>query len=92
MTIQRTVRTMLSGACLLTLALLAGCQSREQKAVNQAKTQATTTNIPQQVQYVNDSGETVTKTVEPPSAKGQQPAITTLITPPAPGPKPHSTN
>lgn len=92
MTIQRTDRIALSGICVLTLALLAGCQSREQTAMNQAKAQATTTNIPQQVQYVNDSGETVTKTVEPPSAKGQEPAVTTLITPPAPGPKPHNTN
>ncbi|MGA7157659.1 MAG: hypothetical protein WBY53_12465 [Acidobacteriaceae bacterium] len=91
MTIRKTSRIFLSGAGLLTLALLAGCQSKEQKALNQAKTQATSTNIPQQVQYVNDKGHTVTKTVEPPAAKGQQPAVSTLITPPPPGPKPHST-
>lgn len=92
MTIQRTFRIVMSGAGLLMLALLAGCQSKEQRALDQAKTQAANTNIPQQVQYVNDSGDTVTKTVEPPAAKGQAPAVSTLITPPPPGPKPHSTD
>ena len=81
-----------SSAGFIALILLAGCESKEQKAVDQAKSQATTTNVPQQVQYVDNSGETVTKTVEPPAAKGQPPAVSTLITPPPPGPKPHSTN
>jgi hypothetical protein len=92
MTIQRTFRVILSSAGLLTLAFLAGCSSKEQKALNQAKAQATSTNVPQQVQYVDSGGNTVTKTVEPPAAQGQQPAISTLITPPPPGPKPHSTD
>jgi hypothetical protein len=92
MTIQRTFRIILSGAALMTLALTSGCASKEQKALNQAKTQATTTNVPQQIQYVDGSGNTITKTVEPPVAQGQQPAVSTLITPPPPGPKPHSTD
>jgi hypothetical protein len=92
MMIQKTFRVGLSGAGLVALALLAGCQSKEQKALNQAKAQATSTNVPQQVQYVDNSGNTVTKTVEPPAAKGQQPAVSTLIMPPPPGSKPHSTN
>jgi hypothetical protein len=92
MTIQKTFRLILSGAGLVALALTAGCASKEQKALNQAKTQATSTSVPQQVQYVDGSGNTVTRTVEPPAAKGQQPAVSTLITPPPPGPKPHSTD
>jgi hypothetical protein len=92
MTIQKTFRVILSGTGLLALALLAGCASKEQKAINRAAAQATSTNVPQQVQYIDSKGETVTKTVEPPAAQGQQPAISTLITPPPPGPTPHSTD
>jgi hypothetical protein len=92
MIIQKTVRTVLCGAGLVALALLAGCAGKEQKALNQAKAQATSTNVPQQVQYVDGDGNTVTKTVEPPAAQGQQPAVSTLITPPPPGSKPHSTD
>jgi hypothetical protein len=92
MTIQRKFRIILTGAGLVALALTTGCASKEQKALNQAKTQATSTNVPQQVQYVDSSGNTITKTVEPPAAQGQQPAVSTLITPPPPGPKPHSTD
>lgn len=91
MTIQRTFRTLLSGAVVLSLALVAGC-SKVNSAVDQAKSQATTTNTPQQVQYVDSDGNTVTKTVQPPVAQGQQPAVSTLVTPPPPGPKPHSTD
>ena len=92
MAIKRTCRTILAGAGLVALILLAGCESKVQRAVDQAKSQAAATNVPQQVQYVDNSGETVTKTVEPPAAKGQAPAVSTLITPPPPGPKPQSTN
>jgi hypothetical protein len=92
MIIQKTFRVILGGIGLVALALLAGCASKEQKALNQAKAQATSTNVPQQVQYVDSSGNTVTKTVEPPAAQGQQPAVSTLITPPPPGPTPHSTD
>ena len=92
MTIQRTLRVVLGGVGVLSLALLSGCASKETKAIDQAKSQATTTNTPQQVQYVDSNGNTITKTVEPPAAQGQQPSISTLITPPPPGPKPHSTD
>lgn len=89
---HRKLRVILSGAGLVALTLIAGCASKEQKALSQAKSQATSTNVPQQVQYVDSDGNTVTKTVEPPAAQGQQPAVSTLITPPPPGPKPHSTD
>lgn len=79
-----------AGAGLVALALLAGCRSDEDKALEQAKSQATTTNSPQQVQYVDSDGQTVTKTVQPP-AQGQPPQVATMITPPPPGPRPHRT-
>jgi hypothetical protein len=92
MTIRRTFRAILSGSAILTLALVVGCASKVNRAVDQAKSQATSTNTPQQVQYVDGDGNTITKTVQPPAAQGQQPAVSTLTTPPPPGPKPHSTD
>ncbi|WP_158787788.1 hypothetical protein [Granulicella sp. L46] len=92
MTIRRTFHVILSGAGILTLAFLAGCANKVNRAVDQAKSQATTTNTPQQVQYVDSDGNTITKTVQPPAAQGQQAAVSTLTTPPPPGPKPHSTD
>jgi hypothetical protein len=92
MAIQKMLRTILAVTGLMILALMAGCKNKEQKALDQAKSQATSTNAPQQVQYVDKNGDTVTRTVEPPAAAGQQPAVSTLITPPPPGPRPHSTD
>jgi hypothetical protein len=92
MTIRKTCRVILSTAGILTLAFAAGCASKVNRAIDQAKSQATTTNTPQQVQYVDSDGNTVTKTVQPPAAQGQQPAVSTLTTPPPAGPKPHSTD
>jgi hypothetical protein len=92
MVIQKASRTLLAGLGLGMLILLAGCASKQEKAIDQAKAQATSTNIPQQVQYIDKDGNTVTKTVEPPYAPGQKPAIATQITPPPPGVKPHSTD
>jgi hypothetical protein len=92
MVTQTTRLTILASAGLMTMALLAGCASKDQKALDQAKSQATATNTPQQVQYVDDNGDTITKTVEPPYAAGQKPAVSTLITPPPPGSRPHSTD
>jgi outer membrane murein-binding lipoprotein Lpp len=81
-----------AGTALLALGLLAGCKSKDQKAVDQAASQATTTNTPQQVQWVDGSGNTVTKTVQPPAAAGQAPQVATTITPPQPGTHPASTD
>jgi hypothetical protein len=91
MATQKAHQIILAATGLVALALLAGCASKQQKALDQAKSQATATNTPQQVQYIDNDGNTVTKTVEPPAAAGQQPAVSTLTTPPPPGPKPHST-
>ena len=92
MTSKSTFRVILGGAGIITLALLTGCASKVNRAVDQAKSQAISTNTPQQVQYVDSDGNTITKTVEPPAAQGQQPAVSTLTTPPPPGPKPPSTD
>lgn len=79
-------------AGLLAFFLLAGCESAQQKAIDQAKAQAAATNTPQQVQYIDGQGNTITTTVQPPAAPGQQPMVSTTTTPPPPGqPVPHST-
>ena len=88
---QKTSRTIFFGTGLIALAMLTGCETQQQKALDQAKLQATSTRVPQQVQYVDSNGDTITKTVQP-AAAGQQPAISTLIMPPPPGPRPHKTD
>ena len=58
---------------LLAMALivaLAGCESKMDKAIDQAKKQAATSGQPQQVVAVDNSGTTTTAVVQPP-AKGQ---------------------
>jgi len=80
-----------AAAGLMGLALLAGCKSKEQQAIDQAKAQAASTGVAQQVQYVDSNGDTDTITVTPPAA-GQTQQVTTSITPPPPGPKPARTS
>ena len=80
----------LAGSALLSLALLAGCKSDTDKALEQAKAQAASTNAAQQVQYVDQNGDTVTTVVQPPVA-GQPQQISTTTAPPPPGPPPHKT-
>jgi hypothetical protein len=79
-----------SAVLFVALALVVGCKSDQQKALDQAKAQAASTQAPQQIQYVDKNGDTVTTTVQPPAA-GQPQQVATTITPPAPGPKPHET-
>ena len=73
---------------LLALAMtvaLAGCESKQDKAIDQAKKQAIATGQPQQVVSVDKSGTTTTTVVQPP-AKGQTTeAMTTTTTPATPG-------
>jgi hypothetical protein len=78
-------------AALMTLTLLIGCKNKEQAALDQAKSQAAATNTPQQIQYIDSNGDTVTTIVQPPVAAQPQ-QVATTITPPAPGPAPHRTN
>ena len=71
-------------ALAMTVALTA-CQSKMDKAIDQAKQQAASTGQPQQVVAVDKAGTTTTTVVQPP-AKGQSSgAIATTTTPPPPG-------
>ena len=64
---------------------LAGCESKMDKAIDQAKKQAATTGQPQQVVAIDKAGTTTTAVVQPP-AKGQtMQAVSTSTTPPPPG-------
>ena len=88
-------RTFLSirraGVSALALVLLApaGCASKEQKALDQAKKQAVATGQPQQVVSVDKNGVTTTTLVEPPAQGQKDPTLVTTTAPPAAGaPKP----
>jgi hypothetical protein len=82
---------MTGAAALLSLTFLTGCKNKEQAALEQAKSQAAATNTPQQIQYIDGNGDTVTTVVQPPVAAQPQ-QVATTITPPPPGPAPHQTN
>jgi hypothetical protein len=69
--------------------MLTGCKTDQQKALDQAKSQAATTNAPQQIQYVDNNGNMVTTIVQPPNSG--QPQFSTTTTPPAPGTHPVAT-
>ncbi len=69
----------------LVASLLSGCESTQEKALDQARKQAATTGQAQQVVSVDKNGTTTTTVVQPP-AKGQaSQAITTTATPPVAG-------
>lgn len=64
---------------------LSGCESKQDKALDQARKQAASTGQPQQVVTVQKDGTTVTSVVQPPAAGQQTQAVTTTQTPPTPG-------
>jgi hypothetical protein len=64
---------------------LTGCESKADKALDQAKTQAAKTGQAQQVVTVEKDGSTVTTVVQPPAAGQQTQAISSTTTPPTPG-------
>ena len=70
-------------ASVLALEVLAGCSSKEQKALEQAKQQAASSGQAQQVVSVDQSGSTTTTTVQPP-AQGQKLGQVFTVTTPAP--------
>ncbi|MGA1984089.1 MAG: hypothetical protein ABSG84_16690 [Acidobacteriaceae bacterium] len=70
------------GALALGVALLAGCASKQDKAIEAAKKQAAATGQPQQVVTVDKQGNTTTTTVQPP-APGQTAETVTTTTQPA---------
>jgi hypothetical protein len=73
------------------LAGVAGCASKQEKALEQAKKQAIATGQPQQIVTVDKSGDTITTVVQPPAAGQKEPTVTTTTAPPPTGmPKPQA--
>jgi hypothetical protein len=75
----------------LAIALLAGCESKQDKAIDQAKKEAAKTGQPQQVVAVDKNGTTTTTVVQPPAPGQAAQATTTTTAPPptgAPAPAP----
>jgi len=66
---------------VLALAMLAGCESQQDKAIDAAKKQAAATGQAQQVVSVDSSGNTTTTTVQPPAPGQTAQAVTTTTTP-----------
>lgn len=72
-------------ALILAAGIIAGCNTAQDKALNQAKEQAAKTGQPQQVVSVDKNGITTTTTVQPPAPGQTNEAITTTTTPPPAG-------
>ncbi|MGA2848834.1 MAG: hypothetical protein ABSE46_07555 [Terracidiphilus sp.] len=72
-------------AMVLAAGMLTGCESKEQKALDQAKQQAAKTGQAQQVVSVDKSGATTTTVVQPPASGQTTEAVTTTVTPAAAG-------
>lgn len=69
-------------AFALTLAIaLFGCESKQDKAIDEARKQAAATGQPQQVVSVDKNGTTTTTTVQPPAPGQKEQAVTTTSTP-----------
>jgi hypothetical protein len=69
---------------VLVVVILSGCGSKQEQAVDQARKQAATTGLAQQVVSVDKNGTTTT-IVQPPEAGQKNEAITTTVTPLAAG-------
>ncbi|HEY6413940.1 MAG TPA: hypothetical protein VIX42_09640 [Edaphobacter sp.] len=63
------------------LAILTGCQSKQDAAIEQAKKQAAATGQAQQVVTVDKNGNTTTTTVQPPVPGQTAQAVTTTVMP-----------
>ena len=72
-------------ALVLVAGIVSGCASKQEQALNQAKTQAAKTGQAQQVVSVDKNGITTTTVVQPPAQGQTNEAITTTATPPAAG-------
>jgi hypothetical protein len=84
--IDRKNRMKLASGAVLALAILVGCQSKQEAAIEQAKKQAAATGQAQQVVSVDKSGNTITTTVQPPAPGQTGQAVTTTVAPPAGAP------
>jgi hypothetical protein len=75
----------ISATLAIALFLLTGCESKQDKALDQAKAQAAKTGQPQQVVTVDKTGTTTTTVVQPPASGQKTGAVTTTTTPPQAG-------
>ena len=66
---------------LIAFAMLAGCQSKQDAAIDQAKKQAAATGQAQQVVSTDKNGNVTTTTVQPPAPGQTTQAVTTTVTP-----------
>jgi hypothetical protein len=74
--------TRLASGLMLAMALMAGCKSKQDQAIDSAKKQAAATGQPQQVVSVDKDGNTTTTTIQPP-APGQTAETVSSTTTPA---------
>ncbi len=84
-------RGIAAAAMMLTLAMLPGCKSKEDAALDAAKKQAAATGQAQQFSTVAKDGTVTTTTVQPPAPGQTAEAVITTVTPPqgvAPGAAP----
>jgi hypothetical protein len=72
-------------AATLVAALVCGCQSKQEKALDQARKRAAATGQAQQVVSVDKKGVTTTTVVQPPKPGTTQEAVTTTRSNPTPG-------
>jgi hypothetical protein len=72
------------GVMMLAVVMLAGCKSKQDAAIDQAKKQAAATGQAQQVVSTDSNGNVTTTTVQPPAPGQTAQAITTTTTPAAP--------
>jgi hypothetical protein len=70
-----------SGALALAVVLMAGCESKQDAAIDSAKKQAAATGQAQQVVSIDKNGNTTTTTVQPPAPGQTTQAVTTTVTP-----------
>lgn len=68
---------------VLAAMMLAGCQSKQDAAIEAAKKQAAATGQAQQVTTIDKSGNTTVTTVQPPAPGQTTQAVTTTVTPAA---------
>jgi hypothetical protein len=76
-------RKVAAATIALTLAMLAGCESKQDAAIDQAKKQAAATGQAQQVISTDKNGNVTTTTVQPPAPGQTTQAVTTTVTPAA---------
>jgi hypothetical protein len=81
----RTGRIPVLVLVLVVAAILSGCSSKQEQALDQAKKQAAATGQAQQVVSVDKDGTTTTTMVQPPAAGQTSGEITTTVTPLAAG-------